>query len=95
MKQIRQSIFETNSSSTHSITIASKKDFDDWVSGRVVFKRYEKDKFVELKNDEKESDFSCESFDRYKSTDTSYFEKHFTTESGDKIVAFGTYGCQN
>lgn len=30
MKSIRRGTFETNSSSSHSITIASKKDYDKW-----------------------------------------------------------------
>lgn len=30
MKQIRQSVFETNSSSTHSLTIVSKEDYENW-----------------------------------------------------------------
>jgi hypothetical protein len=30
MRQIRQSVFETNSSSTHSITIVSKEDYENW-----------------------------------------------------------------
>ena len=35
MIQIRQGVFETNSSSTHSITIASESDFDKWKNGDV------------------------------------------------------------
>ena len=35
MKQIRRGVFETNSSSTHSITMCSKEDYDKWESGDV------------------------------------------------------------
>lgn len=35
MIQIRQGVFETNSSSTHSITITSESDFDKWKNGDV------------------------------------------------------------
>lgn len=35
MIQIRQGVFETNSSSTHSITIASESDFNKWKNGDV------------------------------------------------------------
>lgn len=35
MIQIRQSVFETNSSSTHSITIAPESDFNKWKNGEV------------------------------------------------------------
>lgn len=32
-RQIRHGLFETNSSSTHSITITNKSDYDKWTSG--------------------------------------------------------------
>ena len=35
MIQIRQGVFETNSSSTHSITIAPESDFNRWKNGDV------------------------------------------------------------
>lgn len=35
MIQIRQGVFETNSSSTHSITIAPESDFNRWKNGEV------------------------------------------------------------
>ena len=35
MLQVRQGVFETNSSSTHSITIVSQSDFDKWKNGEV------------------------------------------------------------
>lgn len=37
MIQIRQGVFETNSSSTHSITMCMKYDYDAWVNGEVYF----------------------------------------------------------
>ena len=35
--QIRQGVFETNSSSTHSISICSKQDFENWQNGKMLF----------------------------------------------------------
>lgn len=35
MKQTRYGVFETNSSSTHSITMCMKDDYDKWVNGEV------------------------------------------------------------
>ena len=35
MKQIRRGVFETNSSSTHSLTMCMKEDYDKWVNGEV------------------------------------------------------------
>ena len=34
-RQIRQGVFETNSSSTHSITMCTKNEFDNWRNGKV------------------------------------------------------------
>lgn len=45
MKQIRRNVFETNSSSTHSITMCSQSQFDDWKAGKVLFD-YWKEVFV-------------------------------------------------
>ena len=33
--QIRQGVFETNSSSTHSITMCTKNEFNDWRNGKL------------------------------------------------------------
>lgn len=35
-KQIRKGVFETNSSSTHSIVMCLKSDYDRWVKGEVL-----------------------------------------------------------
>ena len=35
MKQIRRNVFETNSSSTHSLTMCSSTEYDLWKSGKV------------------------------------------------------------
>lgn len=34
-RQIRRGVFETNSSSTHSLTICLKSDYDRWTNGEV------------------------------------------------------------
>jgi len=35
MRQIRRGVFETNSSSVHSITMCMKNEYDDWKNGKV------------------------------------------------------------
>lgn len=40
MKQIRRGVFETNSSSTHSITMCSESEYDKWKNGELYFERY-------------------------------------------------------
>ena len=44
MIQIRNNVFETNSSSTHSITMCSKETFEAWKKGELLF-HYWKEKF--------------------------------------------------
>ena len=36
MRTIRRGVFETNSSSTHSITLCAKEDYDKWEKGEVL-----------------------------------------------------------
>lgn len=40
-RTIRFGAFETNSSSTHTLTICSKKEFDEWRNGKVVYDKWE------------------------------------------------------
>jgi len=35
-RQIRRMVFETNSSSTHSLTMCSKEDYDKWQKGELL-----------------------------------------------------------
>ena len=35
-RQVRNEVFETNSSSTHSLTMCLKSDYDKWVDGEVL-----------------------------------------------------------
>lgn len=44
-RQVRRGAFETNSSSTHSLTMCSEDEFEAWKRGEVLFKRWE-EKFV-------------------------------------------------
>lgn len=40
MKQIRRGVFETNSSSVHSITMCMKDDYDKWKNGEVYLNEF-------------------------------------------------------
>lgn len=46
MIQIRRNVFETNSSSTHSITMCMKSDYDLWVKNKVWFHDNYKGEFL-------------------------------------------------
>ena len=43
-KQIRQGVFETNSSSVHSLTMCTEEEYQKWKNGEVLYWR-DKDKF--------------------------------------------------
>ena len=40
--QVRRGVFETNSSSTHSLTICTEEQFEEWKHGEVLFIEWEK-----------------------------------------------------
>ena len=44
MKQIRRGVFETNSSSVHSLTMCSGEEYEKWENGEILYWR-DKDKF--------------------------------------------------
>lgn len=152
MKTIRNNVFETNSSSTHSLTIVPEEEFEKFKNCDLLFDYCA---FVSAEDEYKnvmENLESCENnmsddyratykteltFEKFKEvlsklcySDLSYyhregarediqthydavkaalgeyivtyrtmggeeyetFERHYTTKSGDKIVAFGYYG---
>ena len=47
MKIVRQGVFETNSSSTHSLSICSTEDFKKWMNNE-LFYCCDEDKFYTL-----------------------------------------------
>lgn len=93
MKQIRRGVFETNSSSVHSITMCMKSDYDKWVAGELYFDWYNDNlvsqEIVEA-SDYKERYYSYEQY-----CDKIEYEEFFDkliTPNGEEIVAFGYYG---
>lgn len=54
-KQVRIGVFESNSSSTHSITIVKADDFDKWRNGELMFDRLN-DEFIEATQTKIEED---------------------------------------
>lgn len=45
MKQIRKNVFETNSSSTHTLAICTEDEYKDWQDGKLLFNKW-KETFV-------------------------------------------------
>lgn len=91
---IRRGVFETNSSSTHSITMVSKEEYDKWKNGELLYDNWH-DKLVE-KTEENCEDEDFKAYDEYFENEyLETFEDKYTTKSGDVIVAFGKYGTDN
>lgn len=99
MIQIRRNLFETNSSSTHSITMCTKLDYQKWSLGELVYAMDSK-KFIpasEVKEIEKGEDDealfkSPEEF--YNWVNNELCLETYKSEFND-VVAFGYYGYDN
>lgn len=93
-RQIRRGVFETNSSSVHSLTMCTQSDYEKWKDGEFIYD-YLYRKLIS--NDELDDDYDEEryyTYDRFNDYEFDYetFEDTFTTENGDTVVAFGYYG---
>ena len=88
--KIRSNVFETNSSSVHSLCICTEEEFDAWKKSEIYYD-YWNDKFTKNSvNKWNEDNQTYEGFFEESWLET--YEEHFTTPSGDKMVAFGRYG---
>ena len=107
MIQVRRNVFETNSSSTHSLVMAVKSDFDKWEKGEVYYcnwapdKKFEQGKFytkeeVEAYYNETGDERDPYDFCTYEEfCDDEYLEVEsysYTTPSGEVIEAVAKYG---
>lgn len=98
MRQIRRNVFETNSSSTHSITMCMKSEFDKWVKGELVWDRWNRKLVpitpeikISMENDERDY-LTYDQFNDWDYVDYETYTNNYTTPNGDKVVAFGYYG---
>ena len=107
MKQIRHSVFETNSSSTHSLTLCSAEEYEKWGRGEILYEKYSGN-FVELSEVVKDGDIDDDGIrydehgerlytkdEFWDNIDMETFHEEYTTKSGEKVVAFGYYGYDN
>ena len=97
-RQIRKGVFETNSSSTHSLTMCTKSDFEKWVNGELVWNSWY-DRLEPITNEVEESMkdddseyLTYEQFNDWDYLQYETFEQTFETPSREKVVAFGYYG---
>lgn len=93
MRQVRRGVFETNSSSTHSLVICTKAEYELFKHNEMIYDTY-KDELVPysklLLDTEK---YRYQDFAHY-GHGLEQFYQEFTTPSGDNMVAFGEYGYE-
>lgn len=108
---IRKGVFETNSSSTHSLTMCSAREFEDWKEGTVYYDDSEEAfvtkeevyKNLELTEDMSEdyiedtiNDNEYYTYERFMEDEyLETFVDRYTTKSKEEVVAFGKYGMDN
>lgn len=77
-RQVRTGVFETNSSSTHTLTICSKSDFEKWKRGELLLDEYS-DKFIDV---DKVSEKDLESY--YNSIKKPYYKNYKDLDDDEK-----------
>ena len=101
-KQVRMGVFETNSSSIHSLCIVSEEEMNDWKDGKTAFCNWTKE-FKEVENLQevpgREGRYEDSEGDEFQSYDVYFddyelesYEESYTTKHGDTVYAFGKYG---
>ena len=101
-RQIRRGVFETNSSSVHSLVMCTDDDYNKWKSGEFLYDKWEA-KLVTLEEAKKEEDYEDEEefnsrfldYDHFYSRqyiEYETFEQTFKTPGGEIVYGFGYYG---
>lgn len=90
-RQIRAGVFETNSSSTHSLVICSKEEYEKLQKGE-LFIDYYYDKLISSKEDAKYPEDVITLDEFFDNDYLETFSRSYTTPKGEEVVAFGKYG---
>ena len=97
-RQIRRGVFETNSSSTHSITMCSQSQFDDWKAWKKIFvSPYEMtDADREKARDEYKELYECQSYykkweDLSEDEVNQWYEKYYSKKCESDKYNLKTY----
>ena len=91
-RQVRRGVFETNSSSTHSLTMCSEDEFEAWKRGEVLFKRLE-EKFVKTTQLSDQDKRDAE--DEYDYTKDSYWKDWNDLSDGEKEKWYAKYATNH
>lgn len=95
MRQVRYGVFETNSSSTHSIVICTQKEYELFTKNELMYDSYNKKLVPYTSLLLKTEEDRYQDYDSFGSSDWGSIKSYchyFTTPSGDEMVAFGEYG---
>lgn len=91
--QIRKGVFETNSSSVHTLTMCMDDDYQKWKNGEYVFARWN-EKLIPIseanKDEDEERYMTYNDYSDYYDYET--YHETFETPNGDIVHAFGYYG---
>lgn len=90
MKQVRRGLFETNSSSVHSLTIVPKEDYEAWREGKLIYNYYE-NKLYTLEKLEKKYRGKCHYRDGNNSCEECLEENGCCEYNFDEIKTFDDY----
>lgn len=91
-RQIRRCVFETNSSSTHSLTMCDEETFEKWKSGDLMFDEYAGefiDSVPELSDEQKN-----EAKDYYESSMEKYWKQWNDLTDLEKEEWYGKYSIK-
>lgn len=99
MIQVRNNIFETNSSSVHTLTLCSQEDFNKWKQGELIWD-YGDEELVEPDSIEKDEFYDEEDYLTYEdffdgyNYHVEYMETYVQHKNvdGKDVVAFGYFG---
>ena len=68
MRQIRRGVFETNSSSTHSLTICTEDQYNDWKAGKIFYDDYQEEFMDKVQLTDREKEMAEKHYKEYVET---------------------------
>lgn len=102
--QIRSKVWETNSSSVHTLVMCNDDTYNAWKRGEYVFDYYldclvkiTDENRQEIENDIKGPNKEYFTYDTFMDhfPDYEVYDKTYTSDHGDLVHAFGYYGLES
>ena len=100
--QLRRGLFETNSSSTHCITMCMEDEWNRFKKGDMYWDNWDAKLIPVTLDSRKQREISEENgdnrimtYEEYNEYINEYYEDYvseYVTPSGEKVIAFGYYG---